>query len=288
MAVTVDRRLVLGGALALGLAGRLPAAAPVPDLDAIARAAGGRLGVAALDTGSGRRLAHDADRRFALCSTFKVVLAAAILAQVDAGRIALAQPLGFTDADILSYAPVVQRHRSTHRLTVAEACAAAVQWSDNSAANLLLARIGGQAALTRFIRAAGDPVTRLDRNEPSLNIVPPGDLRDTTTPAAMVGLLHALLLGEVLRPASRRILLGWMDGCQTGKEKLRAGLPADWQVGDKTGNSGHGAVNDVAIARPPGRAPILVACYLDAPKLDGEGADRIHAAVGRAVGAAFA
>lgn len=257
-------------------------------LAALARRSGGRLGVAALDTGSGRRIGLDADARYALCSTFKVALAAAILARIEAGRLAFETPLTFTDADVLDYAPVVKQHRATHSLTIAEATAAAVEWGDNSAANLLLAQIGGPAGLTRFIRASGDPVTRLDRTEPTLNHVAPGETHDTTTPTAMVGLLRTLLLGDVLSQESRRRLIGWMVAGRTGDARLRAGLPSSWRVGDKTGTSGDGKANDVAIAWPPGRAPILIASYLDAPRLSADAANAVHADVARVVAGAFA
>ncbi|MBY8827104.1 class A beta-lactamase [Hephaestia mangrovi] len=282
-----DRRMVVGGALAAGLVGVAGARAAVPGLADLAQRSGGRLGVFALDTGSGRSIGHDADSRYALCSTFKVLLGAAVLARVDAGGLALDTPLAFTDADVLAYAPVTKQHLATHRLTVAEACAAAIELSDNSAANLLLHRIGGPAGLTRFIRGAGDNITRLDRYETALNLVPPGEVRDTTTPRAMAGLLQTLLLGKTLLPQSRKQLLRWMVACQTGKAKLRAGLPAGWLVGDKTGNSGDGKINDAAIAIPPHRSPILIASYLDAPKLDAAAVDAIHAGVGRAVAAAL-
>lgn len=284
----LDRRQMVGGALAAGFVLATGAHAAEPDLAAVARRSGGRLGVFALDTGTGRHIGIDADSRYALCSTFKAALAAAVLSAVEAGKLSLDTPLRFTDADVLDYAPVVKKHLARHELTVGQACAAAVEWSDNSAANLLLARIGGPAGLTRFIRRAGDKLTRLDRTEPMLNRVAPGEVHDTTTPAAMVGLMRALLLGGVLRPDSRERLIGWMRACQTGKTKLRAGLPPDWRVGDKTGNSGDGKVNDIAIAWPPHRAPILIASYLDAPKLAPAAADAIHADVARAVSRAFA
>lgn len=284
----LDRRAMLGGALAAGVTLATGVIAAEPDLAAIAWRSGGRLGVFALDTGSGRHIGVDAGSRYALCSTFKAALAAAVLSAVEAGALSLDTPLSFTDADVLDYAPVVKQHLAARSLTVAEACAAAVEVSDNSAANLLLARIGGPAGLTRFIRRAGDKVTRLDRTEPALNRVAPGEVHDTTTPAAMVGLLRALLLGNALRPESRHRLIGWMRACRTGKTKLRVGLPADWTVGDKTGNSGDGKVNDVAICWPPNRKPVLIASYLDAPGLSPEAADAIHADVGRAVARAFA
>ena len=279
---------MLGGALAAGFAFATGARAAEPNLAAIARRSGGRLGVFALDTGSGRHIGIDADSRYALCSTFKAALAAAMLSAIEAGKLALDTPLRFTDAEVLDYAPVVKKHLAAHELTVGQACAAAVEWSDNSAANLLLAQIGGPAGLTRFIRHAGDPITRLDRTEPMLNRVAPDEVHDTTTPAAMVGLMRALLLGTILRPDSRKRLIGWMRACETGKTKLRAGLPSDWRIGDKTGNSGDGKVNDIAIAWPPHRAPILITSYLDAPKLSPDAADAIHADVARTVAHAFA
>ncbi|HKR25023.1 MAG TPA: serine hydrolase, partial [Allosphingosinicella sp.] len=130
---------------------------------------GGRLGVAALDTGSGRRLGHDEGSRYAMASTFKVALAAAILAEADRGALSLEQEIGFGQADIISHSPVLEAHLRRGRLPVDRLARAIVEISDNGAANLLLARIGGPAGLTRFIRGAGDPLTRLDRTELALN-----------------------------------------------------------------------------------------------------------------------
>ncbi|MCM8730090.1 class A beta-lactamase [Hephaestia sp. GCM10023244] len=289
----LDRRVVVGGLMALGAAGCHRATAPQdvaasPDLAAIATKTGGRLGVAALDTGSGRRLGHDPDSRYALCSTFKMPLAAAVLARVDTGALALDDRLPFTDADLLEHAPAVREHLAERAIAVGDACAGAVERSDNSAANLLLRRIGGPEALTHFMRAAGDPVSRLDRYETALNLVGPGEVHDTTTPTAMIGLMHALLLGNVLTPPSRAQLIAWLVAGQTGGALLRAGLPPAWRVGDKTGRSGEGAVNDIAIAWPPGRAPILIASYLYAPKLSADQANAVHADVARVVAAVLA
>lgn len=139
---------------------------------------------------------------------------------------------------------------------------AAVTVSDNTAANLLLREIGGPMGLTQFIKANGDSVTRLDRDEPLLNVNKPGDLRDTTSPRAMVGLMRHLLCGQTLSEEHRALLIGWMRACETGRRRLRAGFPSGWTVGDKTGSGLRNAVNDVAIAVPPGRAPILVAAYM--------------------------
>lgn len=248
---------------------------------------GGRLGVAALDTGSNRWLVHDEASRYAMASTFKAALAGAILAGVDRGALSLDREIAFGPSDLVPYAPVVEANLALGRLPLARLCAAIVEVSDNAAANLLLAQVGGSAGLTAFMRRCGDNVTRLDRTEIELNANLPGDPRDTTTPAAMVGLLRSLLLGTVLSPASRARLIGWMERSTTGRERLRAGLPADWRVGDKTGTGANGAINDIAIAWPPGRGPILIACYQSEGNADAATRNAVHAAVARAVASAF-
>ena len=248
---------------------------------------GARLGVAALDTGNGRWLVHDEDSRYAMASTFKAALAGAMLAEVEAGRLALDQEIAFTRTDLVSHAPVVEAALDRGRLSVERLCAAIVEVSDNAAANLLLARIGGPEGLTRFFRRCGDQVTRLDRTETALNSNLPGDPRDTTTPRAMVGLLRALLIDGPLAPASRARLSGWMEGASTGRARLRAGLPTNWRVGDKTGNGANGAANDIGFGIPPSRAPILIACYQSEGNADAATRNAIHASVARAVAAAF-
>lgn len=248
---------------------------------------GGRLGVAALDSGSGRWLLHDENSRYAMASTFKLALAGAILSEVEQKRLALDQVIAFGRADLVPYAPVIEAHLERGRLPVERLCAAIVEVSDNAAANLLLARIGGPPGLTAFIRRCGDPVTRLDRTEIALNSNLPGDPRDTTTPLAMAGLMRALLLGEALGAASRARLAAWMEGASTGRARLRAGLPSGWRAGDKTGNGANGAANDLAIAWPPGRAPILIACYQSEGTAGTPARDLVHQQVARAVAAAF-
>lgn len=289
----IDRRLFLlaSGAALLGAAAPAPRPRAVrPDFDEIeARLGrGGRLGVAALDTGSGRRLAHRPDEPFALCSTFKLALAAATLADVDRGRRSLTDEIAFGPADLLDYAPVVRANLARGRLSVEELCAAVIEVSDNSAANLLLRPLGGPVALTRFFRRCGDRVSRLDRYEVALGANLPGDPRDTTSPAAMLGLMRRILLGDVVRADSRARLVGWMERATTGMERLSAGFPDGWRVGHKTGTGANGAANDLAIASPPGRQPILVASYLSGGAADGAARDAAHAAVARAVAAAFA
>ncbi|MEZ4241000.1 MAG: class A beta-lactamase [Myxococcota bacterium] len=215
---------------------------------------GGRLGLAAIDTGTGRRVGQRADERFALCSTFKLVLAASVLDRASRGALDLRQRIDIAPDDLVPYAPVLEEHVGG-QLTVEALCAAAVELSDNAAANLLLGLTDGPEGWTRFARSLGDDVSRLDRREPELNVVVPGDPRDTTTPSAYLGLLERLLVGEALAPRARKRLLRWLVRCETGRERLRAGLPAGWRAGDKTGTGPAGEANDVAILWPPGRAP---------------------------------
>lgn len=271
--------------LLASLAAFTPACAPTPAraLADIEARAGGRVGVFALDTGRGQHLAHRADERFAMCSTFKWVLAAAVLARVDRGELSLVERVPYGEEDLLEHAPVTRAHVAEGSMPLEALAHASVTVSDNAAANLLLGQVDGPQGLTRFVRGCGDQVTRLDRTEPSLNESAPGDPRDTTTPRAMVGLMQRILCGEVLRPASRARLLGWLRACETGKARLRAGLPADWTAGDKTGTGPRGAVNDLAILWPPGRAPILVAAYMN----DTRGGDAAHAEIGRLVARAL-
>jgi beta-lactamase class A len=248
---------------------------------------GGRLGIFALDTGSGRQLAHRADERFAMCSTFKWVLAAAVLSRVDRRELRLDERVSYGERELLEYAPVTRRHVAMGGMPIDALSEAAVVVSDNTAANLLLAKIRGPAGLTQFIRSCGDTVTRLDREEPALNEVGPGDLRDTTSPRAMVGLLRRVLCEDTLSADSRERLSGWLRACETGRRRIRAGLPSDWQIGDKTGTGPQNAINDVAIAVPKGRAPILIAVYARESKSERSVIEGAHVEVGQAVARSF-
>ncbi len=281
------RRAAAAGLL-LGLAAAGSArAAPAFEarIAAIEARRGGRLGVAVIDTGSGRSAGRRAHERFPMCSTFKLLAVAAVLARVDAGHERLDRWVRFGKADLLENAPVTSAHAAAAGMPLGELCAAAIDYSDNTAANLILASLGGPAGYTRFVRSLGDRFTRLDRTEPTLNTSIPGDPRDTTTPAAMTGSLRAVLVGDALSAGSRERLIGWLKGNQTGGHRLRAGLPRTWTVGDKTGTGAHGSTNDIGILWPPGRAPLLVAAYFtgsDAPIAEREAA---LAEVGRAIAA---
>jgi beta-lactamase class A len=236
---------------------------------------GGRIGVAALDTSNGKRLDYRADDRFPMCSTFKFLAAAAVLKRVDEKKEKLDRFVSYGAKDILEHAPVTKEHLKDGGMTLGALCEAAIEQSDNTAANLLLDAIGGPAGLTHFARDRGDQVTRLDRKEPDLNSAIPGDERDTTTPVAMCLDLQRLLVTTVLTESSRRQLEEWLLHNETGGLMIRAGVPKTWSVGDKTGRCANGATNDIAIMRPPGRAPILLAIYLvesKAPANDREAA----------------
>jgi len=222
---------------------------------------GGRIGVAAVDTGSGKRFDYRSEERFPMCSTFKLLAAAAVLKQVDGRQEKLDRFVSYDAKDILEYAPVTKAHLKDGGMTLGALCAAAIEQSDNTAGNLLLDTIGGPIGVTKFVHSIGDEMTRLDRKEPGLNSAIPGDERDTTTPAAMCADMQRLLLDDVLTESSRHQLEDWMQHNETGTLMIRAGVPKTWTVGDKTGRCGNGATNDVAIIRPPGRAPIVVAIY---------------------------
>jgi beta-lactamase class A len=221
---------------------------------------GGRLGVAAA-AGAGPSLASRADERFALCSTYKFLAAAFVLARVDQGEDDLSRRVHFGSADLVAYSPVTESHAGTDGMMLGDLCKAAVTLSDNTAGNLLLDSFGGPAGLTRFLRSIGDGVTRVDRREPDINENAPGDERDTTTPAAMLRTMQRLLLGDGLSPQSQELAVEWLMACKTGGNRLRAGAPRGWRVGDKTGSGAHNATNDIAVMLPPSGPPILAAAF---------------------------
>jgi beta-lactamase class A len=227
----------------------------------IEKANGGRLGVAVLDTATGERAGYRADERFPMCSTFKFLLVSAVLERADRHRETLDRAVPIPSKPLLYNSPLTEPHAGAV-MTLAALCEAALIQSDNTAANLLLERIGGPAGITSFARSIGDRVTRLDRMELSLNESLAGDPRDTTSPNAMAGNLNSLVLGSVLSTASRDRLTRWMEASLTGIAHLRAKLPNSWRVADKTGSNGEHTTNDIAVLWPPGRRPIIVAAYI--------------------------
>jgi beta-lactamase class A len=222
---------------------------------------GGRMGIAALDTGSGKRLDYRAEERFPMCSTFKFLAAAAVLKRVDEKGDQLDRFVSYDAKDILEYAPITKAHLKEGGMTLGALCEAAIAQSDNTAGNLLLDAVGGPEGVTNFARSLGDQLTRLDRKEPDLNSAIPGDDRDTTTPGSMLADMTRILTGDVLSRSSRRQLEDWLQRNKTGAAMIRAGVPTNWIIGNKTGRGANGATNDIAIMRPPDRAPVLLAIY---------------------------
>lgn len=233
-------------------------------LAALERASGGRLGVVALGSGNQVLAAHRADERFPFCSTFKAMLAGAILHRSATDPGLLDTRISYTKAQLVSHSPITQQHIGAG-MTVAELCAATIQTSDNTAANLLVARLGGPQAVTAFARSIGDTQFRLDRWETALNTAIPGDARDTTTPGAMAYSLRRLALGDALAASARTRLTDWLRGNTTGATRIRAGVPATWQVGDKTGTGVYGTTNDIAVLWPPGKPPVVLTVYFTQP-----------------------
>ncbi|KAF1071918.1 MAG: Beta-lactamase SHV-1 [Pseudomonas citronellolis] len=256
-------------------------------LAALERRSAGRLGVAALDSATGHSFGWRQEERFPMCSTFKVLLCAAVLAKVDTGAETLQRRLVYRRETLPEYSPVSAKHAGAPGLSIGELCEAAITLSDNGAANLLLETLGGPGGLTAWVRQSGDAVSRLDRAEPELNSALAGDDRDTTSPAAMLASLQRLLLGQTLSPGSRSQLADWMIANRTGAATLRAGLPSGWKVGDKTGSGEHGTRNDVAIVWPPHRSPWLVSAYLTGSPAEPAERDAVLAEVGRLTTAAL-
>lgn len=241
----------------------------------------GRLGVHLIDAASGQQAGYRSDERFLMLSSFKTLSAAYVLARHDRGEDRLDRRIAFAAADLVEWSPVTERHAGGPGLTLAELCHATLTTSDNTAANLLHASYGGPARLTHFVRSLGDDVTRHDRIEPGLNLPHPTEPLDTTTPRAMSATLCTLLFGDALSPASRRLLQAWLEANTTGGKRLRAGLPPDWQVGEKTGTATRVGANDAGFVRPPGGTPLLVSVYLDSTAASAAARDDTLAAVGR-------
>lgn len=282
-----SRRTILAASLTLPALTR-PARATeglAAGLAALEARHGGQLGVAVLNTGSGHRIGHRAAERFPICSTYKCLAAAAVLARVDAGQLTLDHRIIYDARSLVTYSPVTGKHAGPPGLPLRDICAAAVTLSDNSAGNLLLDAIGGPAGLTQWLRSIGDGVTRLDRRETALNDYTPGDPRDTTTPEAMLSDLQRLLLGSVLSSGSRRQLTDWLRADKVGAARLKAGLPQGWRIGDKTGSGAMNATNDIGILWPPGGAPILVAVYSIGIRGDMAARNAVIAEVGRMIAA---
>jgi beta-lactamase class A len=292
----MHRRLFLAGLAASAACVRAQAAAPTMEervalaetrLADIEAREGGRLGVFVRDAGTGATIEHRSDERFPMCSTFKLLTAAAALKRVDEGAERLDRKIAYGPSDLLEYAPIAKAHVAEGGMTVADLCAAAIDWSDNTAGNLVLQSIGGPAGFTQFARSLGDEVTRLDRNEPTLNESLPGDERDTTSPRSMAGTMQKVLVGDALSDASRSQLQMWLIGDKVGDKRLRAGLPPSWRIGDKTGTGDRGSTNAVAIIWPPGRAPLIATVYYTGSSASVDARNAVHKEIGALIAETF-
>lgn len=261
-----------------------------PDVAARLRAlekGAARLGVCFLDTSTGEVGGNRLEEHFAMCSTFKLAMVAACLRDADRGRMDLDEILTYAESDLLPWAPVTRQNLAKGGLRIAELAQAAQQFSDGTAANLLVRRLGGPAAVTARLREMGDAVTRLDRYEPDLGLVLSADLRDTTSPLAMAQLVRRITTADLLSDDSRARLLRWMQDTHTGPARLRAGLPADWRTGNKTGTGRTEGTtnkcNDLAVTFPPDHPPVVVAAYFDSGEFTAQTEPR-HEAVLAEVG----
>jgi beta-lactamase class A len=291
MDTVITRRAAVFGAASLSTLGahaskaiaQLAPAASRSQILAIEARNGGRLGVVAVDTGTGVTIEYRADERFPLTSTFKFLAAAAVLGQVDAGEEKLDRIIPYTEAEIEpTYSPVTKNHVGVG-MSVVDLCAAAVVVSDNTAGNLLLRILGGPEGVTAFCRSLDDQVTRLDRTEPTLNTAIPGDDRDTTSPRAILNDMKRILLGNLLSPASRHRLETWLVDNKVGGQRLRAGIPPTWRIGDKTGSGENGTANDIGVLWPPAGAPILAAVYYTGSRESREQINAAHAEIARII-----
>lgn len=294
MTSPVQRRTLLLAASVLPLASACAAwsrngaqSSGEAQLAELERASGGRLGVVGFHTASGARIQHRAQERFPLCSTFKLMLAATVLEHSAKDASLLSRQLRYGKADLVTYSPVTEKHVDTG-MRVADLCAATLQYSDNTAANVLLKLLGGPPEVTAFSRRIGDPAFRLDRMEPELNTSIPGDLRDTTTPAAMSDSIQRLVLGDALGAPQRDQLKTWLLGNTTSAERFLAGVPAGWKVADKTGAGSYGSNNDVGVLWPPAGAPVVLSVYLTFPQKDAKTRNDVVASAVRIAVAALA
>jgi beta-lactamase class A len=223
-----------------------------------------------------------------MCSTFKLPLAGAVLNRIDKRTERLDRMVPFTRAELLPTSPVTSAEAAKGQISVEKLVKAVLEVSDNTGANLLLKSVGGPQGFTSWLRGMGDPSTRLDRFEPELNSALLGDPRDTTTPMAMALLAERLLVRSFLSKEAQQKLHRWLIAAPRGRDRLRAGLPADWRAGSKSGTGGNGAFNDVAIAWPPGRNPVIIACYMSESAAADDAKAAAHADIARIVAAEWA
>ncbi|NBF02187.1 class A beta-lactamase [Pseudomonas sp. Fl5BN2] len=255
-------------------------------LSALEKRANGRIGMALIESGSQRMLTYRGDERFAMASTFKALLAGAVLQKSVGQPGLLSKRVTYDKASLVVYSPVTEQHLE-EGMTVSELCKAAVEWSDNSAANLLLKELGGPASVTQLAMSLGDDKTRLDRWEPELNSAIPGDERDTSTPLSMARNLLKLTVADGLPKEQQQLLVSWLKDSKTGAQSIRAGVPGGWPVGDKTGAGEYGTTNDLAIIWPPTGQPLVLAIYFTQREQKAQARRDVLASVSKMVLAEF-
>lgn len=292
-ALHMSRRGVMMSVLAAPLLHACKPGVTTVDIDFIPleNAMGGRLGIAAMDISNGAVVTRRGFESFPFCSTFKWLLGAFTLAAVDKGDEDLDRLIMYTDSDVVFHSPLTKM-KVRQGMTVRSLCEAALQRSDNTAANLLMRELGGPEGLTALVRAAGDDVTRFDRWEPMLNQQVLGERRDTTSPVSMMGLMKKFLFDKALEKDSRTQLQDWMIGSRTGRDSLQAGLPRGWKLGDKTGRNSFRSNHDVGFAIPPedlepSYGPIIIASYMDIDNPLTAKANAVHKQVAQLVISAF-
>lgn len=256
-------------------------------LKALETTTGGRIGVAAINTANNERLQYRANERFPFCSTYKVIGVSAILKQSMIDGDLLQSKITYNKNDLVVYSPVTEKHLADG-MTVAELCEATLTKSDNTAINLLMKKLGGVSAVNNFAHSIGDETFRLDRIEPDLNTAIPGDLRDTSTPASMQQTLQQLALGNVLGSGEREQLQQWLKNNTTGNLRIRAGVPKDWIVGDKTGTGDYGSTNDIAVIWPKNCSPIVMTIFFTQNQKDAAPRNDVIASITRILVEEFA
>lgn len=285
--------VAIGALIALWFLAASPAKPAQPDglieaVQHLERKLDARIGIAVHDLETGRSWQHRSDERFPMASTFKTLACAALLDRADAGEETLDRIVVFGEDKLVTYSPVTEKRTGPPGMSLFELCEATLTTSDNTAANLVLEALKGPESVTDFARSLGDDFTRLDRWETELNEATPGDPRDTTTPAAMAASLEKLVLGDALSPESRRQLVAWLEGNRVGDALLRAGLPEDWTVADRTGAGGHGTRANTAILWPQAsseRQPIVAAVYITETEASFAERNAAIAKIGQAIAA---
>lgn len=276
-------------ATALGLALCLPIGAcaePIIEaIHSIERDLEARVGFYMHDTQTGDVVTYEADDRFPLNSTFKLLACGALLNRAESGEVSLADTVRLEDVETVDYSPAIEAHSRAGNLEVSfgTACSMMLSVSDNTAANIVLSTLGGPEALTAFLRSNGDQVTRLDRWETELNSAVPGDPRDTTTPRAIAQTVEDLILGNTLEPASRATLRAWLADHRVADALFRAALPSNWSIYDRTGSGGYGSRSIVAVIYPTDRDPIVAALFITETEADIDTRNVAAARVGKAI-----